>query len=320
MNSFVNLITGLFELALFLAVILAVVAFWGYNKIRRLSENVKEAWSNITVVTRKKVALINQLIDVVKAYQESEKFVMVKVSDDLTVASLQQAQQQSGVVLSTISGMAQRFPELRASEQYHRLVDSIQQSEATLESARKLYNVAVKEYNVVRTSMPHVFYSRLLGFNAAMYLDLEAVESPEAATQKPIISDDGERVNELLGRAGSRMLGAAKRLAEQGRLLAEKSATHGQGAAEVEFHYLDVHGNPKGPVTRTELDRLYQSGEVKAETDLLPTGSKGWKKYADLTEQQTPPKIVSQCGSCGAPLSSGDTFCSECGTRVSTNA
>lgn len=90
MNSFVSFIEGLIKLAIFVAVILAVVSFWGYNKLRLLSENVKEAWSNITVATRKKVSLVNQLIDSVKSYQESEKFVMLKMSDDLTVASLQQ--------------------------------------------------------------------------------------------------------------------------------------------------------------------------------------------------------------------------------------
>jgi hypothetical protein len=286
MNSFVDLIVGLVKLVLFLAVVLAVLAFWGYNKIHRLSENVKEAWSNIAVVTRKKVALVNQLIDVVKGYQESEKLVMLKISDDLTVGTLQQAHQQTGAIMTAINGMAQRFPELKSGQQYSRLVDSIQESEANLEGARTRYNAAAKEYNVVRTTIPHVFYSGLLGFHPAAYLDLDAVESADAGMQKPMISDDGERVNELLGMAASKMLGAAKRVAEQGRLLAEKGAAHLNQNDDAAFHYLDAQKNPKRPVTRLDLDQLFQSGEITAETDLLPAGEKSWKKYKDLPERQ----------------------------------
>lgn len=281
MSSIVGFIGGLIKLALILGVILVIVAFWGYNKIRRLAENVKEAWSNITIATRKKVSLVNQLIDVVKGYQESEKLVMLKVSDDLTVSAVQQANQQSGAVMSAINGMAQRYPELKSAEQYHRLVDSIQQSEEGLETARTRYNQAAKEYNVTRTSIPHVFYSGLLGFHAAGYLDMDAVES-DSSFQKPIISDDGERVNELLGKAGGKMLGAAKRMAEQGKMLAEKGTTRLQQGATAEFHYLDAQRQPKGPVSLADLTALYESGEITDETDLLPAGGKTWGKYRDL--------------------------------------
>lgn len=311
MNSLINFMAGLIELGVFIAVIFTIVALWGYNRIRRLSEDVKEAWSNITVAMKKKVSLVNQLIDTVRSYQESEKLVMLKLSEDLTVSSFGETYQQSGAVLSAISGMAQRYPELKFGEQYHRLADSIQQSEATIESARTRYNMAVKEYNVARTSIPHVFYARLMGFGTAMYLNLDAAEDNASVTQRPIISDDGERVNELLGMAGSKVVGAAKRLADQGRLLGDKGAARMHQTVGAEFHYLDADRNPQGPVTRVELDHLFQAGKITADTDLLTTGSKSWKKYRDLLER----RAAQACGSCGTPLSPGDIFCSECGTR-----
>jgi hypothetical protein len=153
----------------------------------------KEAWANITVITRRKISLVNQLIDVAKGYQENEKLVMLKISDDLSVSSLQQANQQSGSVLAAISGMAQRFPELRASEQYSRLGTGIQESEVALENARKEYNQAVKQFNVLRTSVPHVFHSHLLGFHAGVYLNLDSVESADSAIQKNRSQNGGAR-------------------------------------------------------------------------------------------------------------------------------
>lgn len=105
-----SFISMLFWLVITVAVIVAVIAFFGYNKLRQLSESVKERWSNVTVVQRKQVSLINQLLDVVKGYQESEKLVVLKISEDVSnTATVAQMYQQSGTVLSTVSGVAQKF-------------------------------------------------------------------------------------------------------------------------------------------------------------------------------------------------------------------
>lgn len=282
MNEFFSFITGIIELIIFLAVVLAAIALWGYNKMRLRAEEVKEAWSNINVATRKKISLVNQMIDLVRGYQESEKLVMLKISDDLTVSSIQQANQQSGTILSAINGIAQRYPDLKASGQYDHLAESIDKSEEDLEDTRRNYNNKAKEYNTLRSSIPHVFYCNLLGFHVAPYLTLDAAESADAGQQKPLVSDDGERVNELLGRAGIKVVSAAKSIAEQGRLLAEKSAAGVHAANDGHFHYLDADKRPRGPVTRADLDRLFRSGAITGETDVLTVGSESWRKYREI--------------------------------------
>ena len=137
METVYNFLVGLMQLALFIIIIIGVLAFHGYNTLRGLSEAIREAWSNIGVVGRKQASLVNQLIDVVKGYQESEKFVMLKVSEDMSnAANVAQMHQQSNMVLSSVNGLAQKFPELKADQQYQRLIDSIQACEAQLEGAR----------------------------------------------------------------------------------------------------------------------------------------------------------------------------------------
>lgn len=157
MNSIVDFVAGIIKLMIFTSVVAGVIVFWGYNKIRLLAESVKEALANISVSTRKKIAIINQLMEVAKDYQKSEQLTMLKTSEDLTVSSVQFANQQSGQVLAAINGVAQRFPELKSNEHYNRLMESIQQCELALEVARTRYNQVAKEYNVLRTSIPHVF-------------------------------------------------------------------------------------------------------------------------------------------------------------------
>ncbi len=133
-----------------------------------------------------------------------------------------QVYQQSSMVLSAATGIAQRFPELKSNESYKRLIDSIQACEAQLEHARQRYNAAVKNYNVKRSSIPTVFYATTLGFRVAPYLEFDgATQIVDMGTIRSFSSDDdGVRLNALLGQAGSKVLEAGNKAIEGGRLIA----------------------------------------------------------------------------------------------------
>jgi LemA protein len=289
MQAIVDLISTLFTLAFFAAIVLAAVTMWGYNTLRKLAENVKEAQSNVDIALRKKVSLINRLSEMANQYREGEKLVMLKVSQDASEAAMRDAYQQSGSLLATIQGMAQRFPELKATDQFKELLPAIDRAETDLQDWRVRCNATIKDYNSHRSALPHTLYAGMLGFRPARYLELESTESADSMVERPIFSDDGDRVNELLGMAGTRMLGATRTLASHGKLLAEKAATRVQtemaarATASREYHYLDADRSPKGPVSRDDLDMLFRSGAIGAETDVLEAGSKAWTKYAGLT-------------------------------------
>jgi hypothetical protein len=287
METIVGLISTLFTLVFLAALVLAVVAVWSYNSLRRLAENVKEAQSNVDIALRKKVSLINRLSEMANQYREGEKLVMLKVSQDNSEAAMRDSYQQSTAMLATIQGMAQRFPELKATDQFKELLPAIDRAETDLQNWRVRCNATIKDYNSHRSALPHALYAGMLGFRPARYLELESVESSDSMIERSAFSDDGDQVKELLGMAGTRMLGATKTLASQGKLLAEKAATRVQAemaarAAAPEFHYLDSDKSPKGPVSRDELDLLFRSGAISAETDVLQAGSKAWTKYAAL--------------------------------------
>ena len=285
METIVSLISTLITFVFLGAIVLAVVAVWSYNSLRKLAENVKEAQSNVDIALRKKVSLINRLSEMANQYREGEKLVMLKVSQDNSEAAMRDAYQQSGTMLAAIQGMAQRFPELKSTDQFKELLPAIDRAESDLQNWRVRCNGTIKDYNSHRSALPHALYAGMLGFRPARYLELESVESSDSMVERPVFSDDGDRVNELLGMAGTRMLGATKTLASQGKLLAEKAATRVQtemaarAAAAREYHYLDAERSPKGPVSREELDQLFQSGTITMETDVLEAGAKGWTKY-----------------------------------------
>ncbi|HET9267500.1 MAG TPA: LemA family protein [Vicinamibacterales bacterium] len=288
METIVGLISTLFTLVFLTALVLAVLAVWSYNSLRRLAENVKEAQSNVDIALRKKVSLINRLSEMANQYREGEKLVMLKVSQDNSDAAMRDSYQQSTAMLATIQGMAQRFPELKATDQFKELLPAIDRAETDLQNWRVRCNATIKDYNSHRSALPHALYAGMLGFRPARYLELESVESSDSMIERSAFSDDGDQVKELLGMAGTKMLGATKSLASQGKLLAEKAATRVQtemaarAAAAREFHYLDADRSPRGPVSRDELDLLFRSGDITQETDVLEAGAKSWTKYAAL--------------------------------------
>lgn len=289
MDLILGFLGFLFNLAIILVIIVAAIAFFGYNTLRALSESIRESWSNIGVVGRKQASLVNQLIDVVKGYQESEKLVMLKVSDDMTSANnVAQLHQQSGMVLSTVSGMARNFPELKSNEQYQRLIDSIQACEAQMESARQGYNKRVKEYNTKRSSIPAVFYSTTLGFKAAPYLEFNGefdsgAKAIDMGTMKTFAcDDDGERLNALLGQAGNQLLSFSSKAIEVGKEVTQKALEGGKAIAE-----------------KTQ-DKIREN---RAATALIE----------ETSEPGQP--MVKKCN-CGAELIADNKFCGECGVKV----
>ncbi|MDQ3393717.1 MAG: LemA family protein [Bacteroidota bacterium] len=186
-----------------------VISILSYNSLQTLAQDVREKASNAQVAISKKLALINQLINVVKNYQEGEQLTQLKVSQDATTASLADSYQKSGSVFATVQGIAERFPNLKASEQYHRLVDSIQHCEQNIQDCREKYNNAVKGYNTKRVKIPDVFIARSMNFTEAPYMQFDLSGVQEAFTLNDFKTDDGERLEQLLSGAGNKIAGYA---------------------------------------------------------------------------------------------------------------
>ncbi len=228
MSAILSFLSFIFWLVVIVVAVFGILALKGYNGLRLLSENVKEAWSNIGVSVRKQASLINQLISVVSSHAEGEKLVMLKVSEDASLGAVQQMHQQGGMMLSAVNGLAQRFPDLKSNTQYLSLMQSINEVENQLEQQRQGYNAATKKYNVQRTSIPHVFYSKLLGFGPAPYLDFDGASERDTGAMQNFASDDGERINQLLGKAGT----AVREVTQQASQVAVQQGRQAIGAAK----------------------------------------------------------------------------------------
>ena len=278
-----------FWLIFWLAVILGFIAFKSYNRLQGHAQAIRERSSNIQVAVSKKLALLNQLIDVVKNFQEGEQFTHLKIAQDSSTAGLSSAYQQSGAILTSLQGVAERFPNLKASEHYHRLEDSIQACEHDIQGQRETYNLAVREYNTVRLSIPTVFVAGMLGFSTAAYLAFDVSGVAEPGHLKNFKTDDGERLQQLLSNAGGQIVGASKLLvnhATQASRIAVESIKE-KTQTGPDFFYQAAGGVPAGPLKLQALIDQVKSGHLSREIQVAEVGSPTWRSLAELMAGDT---------------------------------
>lgn len=268
-------------------IILIVVVIAGlYNKLQKYSQPVKEAASNVQVAISKKITMLNQLVEVVKNYQEAEQFTLLKISQDSTdTAALIASYQQSGNLMSSIQGIADRFPNLKASDQYQKLMSSISSCEDNIQSNRERYNHVVKEYNSGRSSIPTVFVAQFLGFSEAPYIQFDIAGNAGDNILKGFQTDDGQRLNILLKQAGDKVSSATKSLANHagnaGKLIADKI----REMPSDKFFYMVPGSVPKGPLALDEIESMVESGTIPADTKIAASGSEEWQTI-DLAKRQ----------------------------------
>lgn len=312
-------IIGFIQFLFFIALVLGGVALYSYNKLQILAQEVKEKSSNVQVVISKKLSLINQMIDLVKNYQESEQFTYLKISQDTNTANMMQAYSQSGMLLTSLQGMAERFPNLRASEQYHRLGDNIEHCEEDIQDARQTYNAAVKGYNGIRLSIPTVFVSRFLGFSEAPYLEFDLSSMTDVTSLKEFKTDDGQRLEQLFTGAGNQLLGVTRTLVGQAGQISKALTEKIIDQPDAKQYFYMIQGlAPKGPVGHAQLTAMSMAGEIDSATLVAEVGSQDWVSYEIFTQKDAPttaPEHIPEpkCPGCGVLVVADDSFCGDCG-------
>ena len=155
-------------LAIVLPLIYIVVV--NYNNIPKLDENVKEKWSQVQNQYKRRADLIPNLVETVKAYASHEKSTFVEVTEarskvsqiNLDVNNLnpqmleQFSQAQAGLssALSKLMVVVEKYPELKANENFLSLQSQLEGTENRITVARRDFIEAVKLYNLELRTMP----------------------------------------------------------------------------------------------------------------------------------------------------------------------
>jgi len=187
-----------------IVLVLVVVAFAAvaavviFNRLVLARQMTNEAWSGIDVQLKRRTDLIPNLVEAVKGYTAHERGVLDEITKLRGQASglpredvAQRAQVEGALsaALGRLIAIAENYPDLKASSNFLELQQQLGTIESELQMARRYYNGAARNQNVLVQSFPSNVIARLFGFTERTFFELtnEADRAvPKVAFDQPV--------------------------------------------------------------------------------------------------------------------------------------
>jgi LemA protein len=168
----------------------------GYNQMQANEEAVKAAWGDVEASYQRRSDLIPNLVEVVKAYAKHERETLtavtearakvgsIQMSKDMinNPQAFQQFQQAQGALSSALSRLmvvVERYPDLKANQNFRDLQNQLEGTENRINVARVRYNKAVETFNTSVRIFPNSLTNSLL-----LHLKLKEPFKAEAGAEK----------------------------------------------------------------------------------------------------------------------------------------
>ncbi len=159
--------------------VLSTLSGCGYNAIQANEEAVFAAWGNVEAAYQRRADLIPNLVEVVKGYAKHESDTLTAVTearakvgsmqiskealnDPAAFAKFQQAQGALSGALSRLMVVVERYPDLKANQNFLDLQNQLEGTENRINVARVRYNQAVEVFNVSIRTFPNSLTNSLL--------------------------------------------------------------------------------------------------------------------------------------------------------------
>ena len=179
-------------LIIFLVIILAIIFYLIviYNRFQQLKNGAEATLNQVKVALKKRLDLINQLVETVKSYANFEKSTLEQITamrsavgKATSPSELSQIDKLSKNLLGSINVVVENYPDLKTNTVVKDLTQSIQDIEDEIARHRYTYNNIVQEYNTMIDTIPSNIVANLFGFRKMDYLEIE-----EEVEKRPKIS------------------------------------------------------------------------------------------------------------------------------------
>ncbi|MFH1874069.1 MAG: LemA family protein [Pseudomonadota bacterium] len=177
----------------FVALILGGSCVGKYNNIVAFNENVDTSWAQVENVLQRRNDLIPNLVNTVKGYASHEQKVFIdvtearaKVGQAQTIPQKVEANNQLSAALGRLLLVVERYPDLKANQNFLALQDELAGTENRIAVERKRYNDAVRSYNTFVRMFPNNLIAGMFGYtreNIYFKADEGAKEVPEVKFQ-----------------------------------------------------------------------------------------------------------------------------------------
>ena len=173
---------------LVILVVIAVILAGMYNSLVQLRVRCDSSWSDIDVQLKRRHDLIPNLVETVKGYASHEKGTFENIAkfrsqamQATTPEGKAVAENQLTGALKSLFAVAENYPELKASEQFTQLQESLSQTEDSIQNSRRYYNAVVRDLNTKIQSFPTNIIAGMFGFTGRQFF-----EAPDAADREPV--------------------------------------------------------------------------------------------------------------------------------------
>src|SRR5713101_675771 len=192
MNKFALGCVVFVAIILFLVVVAALAIGGSYNRLGRLQKAVDQSGAQVQHVYQRRADLIPNLVNTVSGAANFEKSTLVEVTnarasvgrvqldpnkaptDAAQLEQFQAAQGQLSNALSRLLVVVERYPELRANQNFLSLQAQLEGTENRISVERGNFNSAVQSYNVAVRSFPTNLIAGMLGFPPRPFFTAQA--------------------------------------------------------------------------------------------------------------------------------------------------
>jgi LemA protein len=178
-------------------VLVVLVSLYGffkgnYNRFVSLDEASKASWAQVENQLQRRYDLIPNLVETVKGYAKFEQETLIQVTNarakvggmaNASQADQIKAQNELSSALSRLLVVVERYPDLKANQNFIRLQDELAGTENRIAVERKRYNETVQAYNVAIRSFPANMLAGMFGFEKKPLF-----EAPQEAKAAPKVN------------------------------------------------------------------------------------------------------------------------------------
>ncbi|TVP75688.1 MAG: LemA family protein [Gemmatimonadales bacterium] len=183
---------------LVLIVLVGLFFMTAYNRLVKLRERYKNAFSQIDVQLKRRYDLIPNLVEIAKGYMKHERETLeavIQARNQASRAEKQVAQDpgnpeaMKGLVgaeaaltgsLGKLFALSESYPDLKANQNMMQLQEELSSTESRIAFARQAFNDAVMQYNTARETVPTNIVANAFNFRRAELFELESEEERKA--------------------------------------------------------------------------------------------------------------------------------------------
>lgn len=172
-------------LIILVVVIVVIVAYFisTYNGLINLRNQVKDQWSQIDVLLKRRADLIPNLVETVKGYAKHEKDTFESVINArnkvLSSESTKEEMKANGELtqaLGRLFALSEAYPELKANTNFTDLQANLKETEDKIQYSRQFYNDSVLKYKNKLEMFPSNIVASLFGFKEEAFFEANEKE------------------------------------------------------------------------------------------------------------------------------------------------